>query len=760
MTTATVQLPVLFDVSGTATVFGESAATADFISPHLNFTLDMTTEANDISLNAAHIQNAIAVGDHEISDTIYYAQDKTGASIDLLANRIAKAITRGKLVHVAPTSGDHSDSGIPMGGRPLVAANGLVDAVTPANNQFALKYRTSIAPVNDEQMMGEAMARVAAVHLVGHPLAQAVFKNESTIQSDLETTSGSNFVQNGVSTSFYNTFATQLSKVLGGALCSTPLNNKVLAPSGQIGEALFEGVSNVGGVQAPAGTTTYVVTVVNSGGNKFAIDGVTTPILTMVRGSTYIFDQADATNDNHVIQISATAAGANVAYATLTGTAGQAGAKTTVVVPHNAPGYLYYNCTAHGAGMGKSINIVDAGGSGNANNLIDVSGSIAGVAAASAGVIVSNPDVSGNIGSTSSLYSGDAAATPAGPVYIHDLKAQSFGGEDTLSMTFWLRTSGVDASLNIADNQTIFQSLNLADNAHNVKLMLRSDASPDDRIAVLDNRATAQISVLKINGVAKTFAHNQGNSVQVAPAVTKAELSAGTDLPAGGKWNHFYVEFATDGKPEVISWLADRASARTNPLVGSYLDEVHYFNRALTVAEIAAMKSYQSSQLKSNGIELPAVKSMFEQLMNIPGRALDMDSAIEVTGLAAEGARTSTVGMPIKTGDKVVVYIRPKVEFAFEAVDVTANNILGFAGNSLDANNTTVKDISGLVTAGATASTISTVFPGRANAGQAAEANTYGWMGSPNATMIGQESTNITAVNTMDQHIWKIEISL
>ena len=67
MTTATVQLPVLFDVSGTATVFGESATTADFISPHLEFTLDMTTEANDISLNAAHIRNAIAVGDHEIS---------------------------------------------------------------------------------------------------------------------------------------------------------------------------------------------------------------------------------------------------------------------------------------------------------------------------------------------------------------------------------------------------------------------------------------------------------------------------------------------------------------------------------------------------------------------------------------------------------------------------------------------------------------------------------------------------------------------
>ena len=58
MTTATVQLPVLFDVSGTATVFGESATTADFISPHLEFTLDMTTPANGASLDFNDIKNA------------------------------------------------------------------------------------------------------------------------------------------------------------------------------------------------------------------------------------------------------------------------------------------------------------------------------------------------------------------------------------------------------------------------------------------------------------------------------------------------------------------------------------------------------------------------------------------------------------------------------------------------------------------------------------------------------------------------------
>ena len=631
MTTATVQLPVLFDVSGTATVFGESATTADFISPHLEFTLDMTTEANDISLNFQHIKDAISVGDHEISDTIYYASNLVTGSVDLLANRIAKAITRGKLVHV-PSGTDHSDGGIPMGGRPLVAANGLVDS-TPGNNnnKYALKYRTSIAPVNDEQMMGEAMARVAAVHLVGHPLAQAVFKNESTIQNDLETASSQTFSSSGSNVNFYNTFATQLSKVLGGALAATPLKNSFIDPSGQVGQALFEG-----------------------------------------------------------------------------------------------------------------------------NALVDAED--AATTAASVGTIVAVPDVSYNIGSTKALYAGDVANTPNGPLYIHDLSAASFVGKANVrSMTFWLRTSGVDASLNAVvsgtgtDYQTILHAVTKPDDK-NVKLQLRDANSDDDRLATFDDHSSTQLAAVSVNGVARAVTHNQGNSSQLGTALTKAEVS--------GKWNHFYVEFTNGIYPNTISWMADKAATRTKSMLGAHLDEVHYFDKPLTSSEIEAMRKFQTSQLKSNGIELPAVKSMFEQLMNIPGRALDMDSAIEVDGLGSEGARTSVVGMPMHSGDTIVVYIRPKVEFAFEAVDVTAQNLLGFTGSNLDVSNGSVKDISGLVTAGATASTISSVFPGRANPGQAAEANTYGWMGSPNATMIGQESTNITAVNTMDQHIWKISITL
>lgn len=372
------------------------------------------------------------------------------------------------------------------------------------------------------------------------------------------------------------------------------------------------------------------------------------------------------------------------------------------------------------------------------------------------GIIVAVPDVSGNDYSTKALYSGDIAVGSVGgpadkPLYVHDLSASSFDGKPNVkSMTFWLRTSGVDASLNIADDQTIFHAVTLPGDK-NLKLRLKtSGATDDDRLAIADDNVATQFAAIQMNEVARTGAH--AATYQLAPAVTKAEVS--------GKWNFFYVEFTTGIYPKEISWMADSAVTRLNSMLGSHLDEVHYFGSALTASEITAMRTFRSSQIKANGLELPAIKSMFEQLMNIPGRALDMDSAIEVTGLGAEGARTSTVGMPIKTGDKIVVFIRPKVEFAFESVDVTASNLLGFTGTALDVSSGNVKDISGLVTAGASASTISAVFPGRATAGQAAEANTYGWMGSPNSTMIGIESTNTTAVNTMDQHIWKIEITL
>lgn len=106
---------------------------------------------------------------------------------------------------------------------------------------------------------------------------------------------------------------------------------------------------------ADAETVTYTVTVVNVGGsNIFAINGSNNPVITMKRGSTYIFNQADASNSGHPLAIKSDAGGAQTT--TVVGTAGNAGATVTYRPAYpSAPSDLRYYCTVHGNGMGNTI---------------------------------------------------------------------------------------------------------------------------------------------------------------------------------------------------------------------------------------------------------------------------------------------------------------------------------------------------------------------------------------------------------------------
>ena len=104
-----------------------------------------------------------------------------------------------------------------------------------------------------------------------------------------------------------------------------------------------------------ASNTNFAVTVVNSGGNKFALNGMTAPTLQLVRGTTYTFDLSDSSNSGHPLAFKS----GNNSYTdgvTSTGTPGQSGASVTFAVPTNAPGIgLRYYCTVHGNGMGNTI---------------------------------------------------------------------------------------------------------------------------------------------------------------------------------------------------------------------------------------------------------------------------------------------------------------------------------------------------------------------------------------------------------------------
>ena len=110
---------------------------------------------------------------------------------------------------------------------------------------------------------------------------------------------------------------------------------------------------------ADAESVTYTVTVHNPGsGNIFRINGVNNPVITMKRGSTYIFDQSDSSNSGHPLAIKSDAGGSQTTI--VSGTAGNAGATVTYQPAYpSAPSDLRYYCTIHGNGMGNTITMND-----------------------------------------------------------------------------------------------------------------------------------------------------------------------------------------------------------------------------------------------------------------------------------------------------------------------------------------------------------------------------------------------------------------
>ena len=123
-----------------------------------------------------------------------------------------------------------------------------------------------------------------------------------------------------------------------------------------------EGVGSVGTVTISLPTvTTLTVTVANPGsGNKYYVDGVQQPTLTLNEGSTYKFDQSAGTNGGHPLRFSTTSDGTHsggteyTTGVTTDGVPGNTGAYTQIVVATGAP-TLYYYCTNH-SGMGGQAN--------------------------------------------------------------------------------------------------------------------------------------------------------------------------------------------------------------------------------------------------------------------------------------------------------------------------------------------------------------------------------------------------------------------
>ena len=109
-------------------------------------------------------------------------------------------------------------------------------------------------------------------------------------------------------------------------------------------------------------TFKYAVTVVSSGGNKYAIDGNTQQYVILFPGCTYEFNQDDSSNATHPLRFSETSDGTHNSGSEYTtgvstsGTPGSATAFTKIEVTSSTPYRLYYYCSSH-SGMGGAVDI-------------------------------------------------------------------------------------------------------------------------------------------------------------------------------------------------------------------------------------------------------------------------------------------------------------------------------------------------------------------------------------------------------------------
>ena len=144
---------------------------------------------------------------------------------------------------------------------------------------------------------------------------------------------GSNAI---AATTITGTTITSTSNIVVGwtsNLAGNVLSNTITATTGT-----FSNVVSIGRFGK-----TMTVTVASS---KFVINGVSQDELHLEQGQTYVFDQSDISNANHIFKFAeaADAAGSTeyTTGVTLSGTPGSANAKTTIEVASNAPSRLYY----------------------------------------------------------------------------------------------------------------------------------------------------------------------------------------------------------------------------------------------------------------------------------------------------------------------------------------------------------------------------------------------------------------------------------
>jgi len=84
-----------------------------------------------------------------------------------------------------------------------------------------------------------------------------------------------------------------------------------------------------------------------------------------------------------------------------------------------------------------------------------------------------------------------------------------------------------------------------------------------------------------------------------------------------------------------------------------------------------------------------ALKSVYEQLMNVAGRSQIMDTRDISSNGGPNSEFCSTGGFPVIQGDKLVLFIRPKIQFASQTEAVESTILQAFPNRMTYKNNIT-----------------------------------------------------------------------
>ena len=266
----------------------------------------------------------------------------------------ADAVTAAKLADDAVVTANIVDANVTTA---KIADDNVTTAKIADSNVTTAKIADDAVTL--AKMAGLARGKIIVGDSSGNPSALALGSNGQILKSD-----GTDLVfaaDSGLSTE-------EVQDIVGGMFSGNTETNITATYQDSDGtiDLVVPGSSELNSTSDPS-YHTVLVTVVSSGGNKYALDGNTQAIAKLTPSVVYRFDQSDSSNSGHPLRFSETSngthgGGSEISSGTIiynkVGTPGSSGAYTEVAFKQGAFDLLYYYCTNH-SGMGAAAAIAD-----------------------------------------------------------------------------------------------------------------------------------------------------------------------------------------------------------------------------------------------------------------------------------------------------------------------------------------------------------------------------------------------------------------